>query len=237
MGPRSEGRAVAGRVRSTAGRQHAGGGLAASQPRTLLARLHLHPPHACAIPCYYPQVATYALVSMEKAMARDGIITNDRQLACARINSQARGAGGWGPGGGGAAAACRMRSGCATGACLAAAQRAGQAAHAHARFRLTPNPSSLPSLPSLLTHSCTSAHPPPQAGGPGLPDRHGLRRQLRLGQPLLHDVPVPPGGAPPPLPLTPVGCRPAALPISHLVPPLGERVRPMPQAAQRRAAC
>ncbi|PSC67470.1 hypothetical protein C2E20_8856 [Micractinium conductrix] len=34
------------------------------------------------------QVATDALVAMEKAMARDGIITNDRQLACARINSQ-----------------------------------------------------------------------------------------------------------------------------------------------------
>eukprot|EP00164_Ancoracysta_twista_P004149 GFYU01005579.1.p1 GENE.GFYU01005579.1~~GFYU01005579.1.p1 ORF type:complete len:508 (-),score=141.86 GFYU01005579.1:36-1559(-) len=34
------------------------------------------------------QVATDALVSMEKAMARDGIVTNDRQLACARINSQ-----------------------------------------------------------------------------------------------------------------------------------------------------
>ena len=29
-----------------------------------------------------------ALVSMERAMARDGIVTNDRQLACARINSQ-----------------------------------------------------------------------------------------------------------------------------------------------------
>eukprot|EP00761_Pharyngomonas_kirbyi_P013661 gb/GECH01013690.1/.p1 GENE.gb/GECH01013690.1/~~gb/GECH01013690.1/.p1 ORF type:complete len:505 (+),score=152.11 gb/GECH01013690.1/:1-1515(+) len=34
------------------------------------------------------QVATDALVSMEKAMSRDGIHTNDRQLACARINSQ-----------------------------------------------------------------------------------------------------------------------------------------------------
>lgn len=33
------------------------------------------------------QVATDALVSMEKAMARDGIMINDRQLACARINS------------------------------------------------------------------------------------------------------------------------------------------------------
>ncbi|GLC35223.1 hypothetical protein PLESTB_000588200 [Pleodorina starrii] len=33
------------------------------------------------------QVATDALVAMERAMARDGIITNDRQLACARINS------------------------------------------------------------------------------------------------------------------------------------------------------
>lgn len=34
------------------------------------------------------QVATDALVSMERAMARDGIVTNDRQLACARIGSQ-----------------------------------------------------------------------------------------------------------------------------------------------------
>ena len=29
------------------------------------------------------QVATDALVQMEKAMGRDGILTNDRQLACA----------------------------------------------------------------------------------------------------------------------------------------------------------
>jgi len=34
------------------------------------------------------QVATDALVSMEKAMSRDGIKVNDRQLACARIHSQ-----------------------------------------------------------------------------------------------------------------------------------------------------
>ncbi|EFN58446.1 hypothetical protein CHLNCDRAFT_55997 [Chlorella variabilis] len=34
------------------------------------------------------QVATDALVGMERAMARDGILTNDRQLACARIGSQ-----------------------------------------------------------------------------------------------------------------------------------------------------
>ena len=34
------------------------------------------------------QVATDALVAMERAMARDGIATNDRQLACARIKSQ-----------------------------------------------------------------------------------------------------------------------------------------------------
>ena len=34
------------------------------------------------------QVATDALVAMEKAMARDGIHTNDRQLACARIQSK-----------------------------------------------------------------------------------------------------------------------------------------------------
>ncbi|KAG8329616.1 hypothetical protein J6590_082168 [Homalodisca vitripennis] len=33
------------------------------------------------------QVATDALVEMEKAMKRDNIETNDRQLACARINS------------------------------------------------------------------------------------------------------------------------------------------------------
>ncbi len=34
------------------------------------------------------QVATDALLSMEKAMKRDNIETNDRQLACARIQSQ-----------------------------------------------------------------------------------------------------------------------------------------------------
>ena len=34
------------------------------------------------------QVATDALVGMEKAMARDGIHVNDRQLACTRIQSQ-----------------------------------------------------------------------------------------------------------------------------------------------------
>ena len=34
------------------------------------------------------QVATDSLVAMETAMARDGIHTNDRQLACARINSK-----------------------------------------------------------------------------------------------------------------------------------------------------
>ena len=34
------------------------------------------------------QVATDALTAMEKAMARDKIDTNDRQLACARISSQ-----------------------------------------------------------------------------------------------------------------------------------------------------
>merc|ERR1719442_115274 len=33
------------------------------------------------------QVATDSLVEMERAMNRDGIRTNDRQLACARINS------------------------------------------------------------------------------------------------------------------------------------------------------
>lgn len=34
------------------------------------------------------QVATDALVEMEKAMKRDNIVVNDRQLACARINSE-----------------------------------------------------------------------------------------------------------------------------------------------------
>ena len=34
------------------------------------------------------QVATDALVSMEKAMKRDNIDVNDRQLACARIQSK-----------------------------------------------------------------------------------------------------------------------------------------------------
>ena len=34
------------------------------------------------------QVATDALVAMEKAMKRDNIEVNDRQLACARISSQ-----------------------------------------------------------------------------------------------------------------------------------------------------
>ncbi|KAI6184191.1 RNA-splicing ligase RtcB-like protein [Aphelenchoides bicaudatus] len=34
------------------------------------------------------QVATDSLVAMEKAMSRDNIVLNDRQLACARINSQ-----------------------------------------------------------------------------------------------------------------------------------------------------
>ena len=36
------------------------------------------------------QVATDALTAMERAMARDGIHVNDRQLACAHISSQAR---------------------------------------------------------------------------------------------------------------------------------------------------
>ena len=34
------------------------------------------------------QVATDALVAMEAAMARDSLVTNDRQLACARIQSK-----------------------------------------------------------------------------------------------------------------------------------------------------
>lgn len=33
------------------------------------------------------QVATDSLVEMERAMARDQIVVNDRQLACARINT------------------------------------------------------------------------------------------------------------------------------------------------------
>lgn len=37
------------------------------------------------------QVATDALVAMETAMARDKIKTNDRQLACAKINSKVGG--------------------------------------------------------------------------------------------------------------------------------------------------
>ena len=38
---------------------------------------------------YVPfKVATDALVSMEKAMKRDNIEVNDRQLACARIQSK-----------------------------------------------------------------------------------------------------------------------------------------------------
>lgn len=34
------------------------------------------------------QVATDALTAMEAAMVRDNLVTNDRQLACARINSK-----------------------------------------------------------------------------------------------------------------------------------------------------
>ena len=37
-------------------------------------------------PC--DQVATDALTEMERAMKRDNIKVNDRQLACARINSE-----------------------------------------------------------------------------------------------------------------------------------------------------
>lgn len=33
------------------------------------------------------QIATDSLVAMEKAMKRDAIVVNDRQLACARISS------------------------------------------------------------------------------------------------------------------------------------------------------
>jgi len=36
----------------------------------------------------YPSHIADALVAMEKAMKRDKIEVNDRQLACARINSQ-----------------------------------------------------------------------------------------------------------------------------------------------------
>ena len=38
--------------------------------------------------CCYGRGLTDALVAMEKAMKRDKIEVNDRQLACARINSQ-----------------------------------------------------------------------------------------------------------------------------------------------------
>ena len=34
------------------------------------------------------QVATDSLTAMEAAMMRDGIVTNDRQLACAKIHSK-----------------------------------------------------------------------------------------------------------------------------------------------------
>jgi len=34
------------------------------------------------------QVASDSLSAMEAAMLRDGIVTNDRQLACAKISSQ-----------------------------------------------------------------------------------------------------------------------------------------------------
>ncbi len=34
------------------------------------------------------QVATDALLAMELSMRRDSIVVNDRQLACARINSR-----------------------------------------------------------------------------------------------------------------------------------------------------
>lgn len=37
---------------------------------------------------FFFKVATDALVAMEKAMKRDKIEVNDRQLACARINSK-----------------------------------------------------------------------------------------------------------------------------------------------------
>ena len=40
------------------------------------------------LPGFGHQVATDALVSMEKAMKRDKIEVNDRQLACARIQSK-----------------------------------------------------------------------------------------------------------------------------------------------------
>jgi tRNA-splicing ligase RtcB len=42
--------------------------------------------HAHALSAH--QVATDSLTAMERAMSRDNIQTNDRQLACARISSQ-----------------------------------------------------------------------------------------------------------------------------------------------------
>ncbi len=56
--------------------------------RTCGTRAHTHV-HARVGPAAGTQVATDALVAMEKAMARDKITTNDRQLACARVDSQA----------------------------------------------------------------------------------------------------------------------------------------------------
>jgi len=42
----------------------------------------------CIICCIDGLCKTDALVAMEKAMKRDKIDVNDRQLACARINSE-----------------------------------------------------------------------------------------------------------------------------------------------------
>lgn len=47
-----------------------------------------HPVMLSAPSSRHAQVATDALVAMERAMARDKIATNDRQLACARIASE-----------------------------------------------------------------------------------------------------------------------------------------------------
>jgi tRNA-splicing ligase RtcB len=62
-----------------------------SRPRTSGGFLSLWTPRILASQlcvCFaYSQVATDSLVAMERAMARDNINPNDRQLACARIHS------------------------------------------------------------------------------------------------------------------------------------------------------
>ncbi|CAJ0574322.1 unnamed protein product, partial [Mesorhabditis spiculigera] len=61
--------------------KHAAAKMGIDQPGQVVLMLH------CGSRGLGHQVATDALVEMEKAMSRDGIVVNDRQLACARINS------------------------------------------------------------------------------------------------------------------------------------------------------